>query len=218
MFFRPRGSRSDQSPAAGDARFDPPRPVVFPSSVGAVPVVPPPTIPPDRLFQNDRPNTPPTVAHRPEDVPPPDRSYPGLPKALHGDVIVARFFRAANLILQSENDGGRVGNGKWFHSSMKPQFLHNAQLLMSLCLVMRRSVNRRIARVYTGRCKRLRVTNVQHPLALARPRLPRTVDCRTSHDAQTWSGWVWRGANRKLSSLRRSLAPSSSGPIQERLF
>jgi hypothetical protein len=27
-------------------------------------------------------------------------------------VIVARFFRAADLILQSENDGGRVGNGK----------------------------------------------------------------------------------------------------------
>jgi hypothetical protein len=36
-------------------------------------------------------------------------------------VIVARFFRAANLILQSENDRGRVCNGKWFHSSMKPQ-------------------------------------------------------------------------------------------------
>jgi hypothetical protein len=36
-------------------------------------------------------------------------------------VIVARFFRAANLILQSENDRGRVRNGKWFHSSMKPQ-------------------------------------------------------------------------------------------------
>jgi hypothetical protein len=36
-------------------------------------------------------------------------------------MIVARFFRTANLILQSENDGGRVGNGKWFHYSMKPQ-------------------------------------------------------------------------------------------------
>lgn len=36
-------------------------------------------------------------------------------------VIVARFFRAANLILQSENDRGRVRNGKWFHPSMKPQ-------------------------------------------------------------------------------------------------
>ncbi len=46
-------------------------------------------------------------------------------------VIVARFFRAANLILQSENDGGRVRNGKWFHSSMKPQPHRYAQLLMS---------------------------------------------------------------------------------------
>jgi hypothetical protein len=36
-------------------------------------------------------------------------------------VIIARFFRAANLILQSENDRGRVSNGKWFHPSMKPQ-------------------------------------------------------------------------------------------------
>ena len=36
-------------------------------------------------------------------------------------MIVAGFFRAANLILQSENDRGRVCNGKWFHSSMKPQ-------------------------------------------------------------------------------------------------
>jgi hypothetical protein len=36
-------------------------------------------------------------------------------------VIVARFFRAANLILQAENDRGRVCNGKWFHPSMKPQ-------------------------------------------------------------------------------------------------
>jgi len=36
-------------------------------------------------------------------------------------VIVARFFRAANLILQSGNDRGRVRNGKWFHPSMKPQ-------------------------------------------------------------------------------------------------
>ena len=34
-------------------------------------------------------------------------------------MIVARFFRAADLILQSENNGGRVGNDKWFHSSMK---------------------------------------------------------------------------------------------------
>src|ERR1700735_1608354 len=52
-------------------------------------------------------------------------------------VIVARLFRAADLILQSENDGGRVGNGKWFHSPIKPQLHHYAQLLMSLCLVAR---------------------------------------------------------------------------------
>jgi hypothetical protein len=50
-------------------------------------------------------------------------------------MIVARFFRAADFILQSENDGWRVGNGKWFHSSTKPQTHHNAQLFMSLCLV-----------------------------------------------------------------------------------
>jgi hypothetical protein len=49
-------------------------------------------------------------------------------------MIVARFFRTADLILQTENDGGRVGNGKWFHSSMKPQIHRYAQLLMSLCL------------------------------------------------------------------------------------
>jgi hypothetical protein len=49
-------------------------------------------------------------------------------------MIVARFFRTADLILQTENDGGRVGNGKWFHSSMKPQLPRYAQLLMSLCL------------------------------------------------------------------------------------
>ena len=49
-------------------------------------------------------------------------------------MIVARFFRTADLILQTENDGGRVGNGKWFHSSMKPQIHHYAQLLMSPCL------------------------------------------------------------------------------------
>jgi hypothetical protein len=53
-------------------------------------------------------------------------------------MIVARFFRAANLILQSENDGGRVRNGKWFHSSMKPQSHHYTQLLMSSCLGQRR--------------------------------------------------------------------------------
>ena len=38
-------------------------------------------------------------------------------------MIVARFLRAANLILQPENDRGRVRNGKWFHYSMKSQSL-----------------------------------------------------------------------------------------------
>jgi hypothetical protein len=38
-------------------------------------------------------------------------------------MIVTRFLRTANLILQSENDRGRVRNGKWFHYSMKPQSL-----------------------------------------------------------------------------------------------
>ncbi len=36
-------------------------------------------------------------------------------------MIVTRFLRTANLILQSENDRGRVRNGKWFHGSMKSQ-------------------------------------------------------------------------------------------------
>jgi hypothetical protein len=38
-------------------------------------------------------------------------------------MIVARFLRAANLILQSENDRGRVRRGQWFHYSMKSQSL-----------------------------------------------------------------------------------------------
>src|SRR4029077_11044923 len=56
-------------------------------------------------------------------------------------MIVARLFRAANLILQSENDRGRVCNGKWFHFSMKPQSLHYAQLIMSLCLAAPKSMS-----------------------------------------------------------------------------
>src|SRR6266436_1152011 len=50
-------------------------------------------------------------------------------------MIVSRFFRTANLILQSENDRGRVRNGKWFHSSMKPQSQRYTQLLMSPSLI-----------------------------------------------------------------------------------
>jgi hypothetical protein len=38
-------------------------------------------------------------------------------------VIVARFFRTTNLVLESQNHGGRIGDGKWFHDSMKPHFL-----------------------------------------------------------------------------------------------
>jgi hypothetical protein len=51
-------------------------------------------------------------------------------------MIVARFLRAANLILQSENDRGRVRNGKWFHYSMKSQSPCYTQLLMSSCLAI----------------------------------------------------------------------------------
>jgi hypothetical protein len=75
----------EQAARTGNAGLHLPPSIVFPSSVGAVPVVPPPTILAVRLFQNDPPNTPPTAGHRPKDEPPPDRSYPGLPKALHGD-------------------------------------------------------------------------------------------------------------------------------------
>ncbi len=38
-------------------------------------------------------------------------------------VIVARFFRTTNLILKSQNHSGGIGDGKWFHDSMKPHFL-----------------------------------------------------------------------------------------------
>lgn len=37
-------------------------------------------------------------------------------------VIVSRFLRPANLILQSQNHGIGIGNAKWFHASMKPHF------------------------------------------------------------------------------------------------
>ena len=35
-------------------------------------------------------------------------------------VIIARFFRATNLILQSQNDACSIRNLQWFHVSMKP--------------------------------------------------------------------------------------------------
>jgi len=38
-------------------------------------------------------------------------------------VIVARFFRTTNLVLKSQNHGSGIGDGKWFHDSMKPHFL-----------------------------------------------------------------------------------------------
>jgi hypothetical protein len=38
-------------------------------------------------------------------------------------VIVARFFRTVNLILQSQNHRFGIGHLKWFHASMKPQIL-----------------------------------------------------------------------------------------------
>ena len=37
-------------------------------------------------------------------------------------VIVARFFRTANLVLQSQNDCLGISNLKWSHGFMKPQF------------------------------------------------------------------------------------------------
>jgi len=39
-------------------------------------------------------------------------------------MIISRFFRAANLVLESEYDRGRVGNLEWFHSSMKPRSIN----------------------------------------------------------------------------------------------
>ena len=36
-------------------------------------------------------------------------------------MVIARFFRAADLILQSENHGGGVRDAKWSHSSMRSQ-------------------------------------------------------------------------------------------------
>jgi hypothetical protein len=38
-------------------------------------------------------------------------------------VVVARFFRTTNLILKSQNHSSSIGDGKWFHASMKPHFL-----------------------------------------------------------------------------------------------
>jgi hypothetical protein len=38
-------------------------------------------------------------------------------------VIVPRFLRPANLILQPQNHRIGIGNVKWFHASMKPHFL-----------------------------------------------------------------------------------------------
>jgi hypothetical protein len=38
-------------------------------------------------------------------------------------VIVARVFRTTNLVLKSQNHGSGIGDGKWFHDSMKPHFL-----------------------------------------------------------------------------------------------
>jgi len=58
-------------------------------------------------------------------------------------MIVARFFRTANLILQTEDNGGRVDNGKWFHPSMKPHIPRYAQLLMSRYLELDCSNNLR---------------------------------------------------------------------------
>jgi hypothetical protein len=38
-------------------------------------------------------------------------------------MVIAGFFRAPDLILQAENNGGRVRDAKWSHASMRSQFL-----------------------------------------------------------------------------------------------
>src|SRR5437667_870655 len=38
-------------------------------------------------------------------------------------VIVARFFRTADLVLKSQNHGIGISNGEWFHAPMKPHLL-----------------------------------------------------------------------------------------------
>jgi hypothetical protein len=35
-------------------------------------------------------------------------------------VVIASFFRATNLILKSQSDGGRTRDREWFHGFMKP--------------------------------------------------------------------------------------------------
>jgi len=39
-------------------------------------------------------------------------------------MIIPRLFRTANLVLESEDDCGRIGNLEWFHSSMKPRSIN----------------------------------------------------------------------------------------------
>ena len=49
-------------------------------------------------------------------------------------MIITRFFRTPNLVLQSENDRRSIGNLKGSHALMRSQFFNHAQLLMTLCL------------------------------------------------------------------------------------
>jgi len=46
-----------------------------------------------------------------------DQQHPMQP------VIIPRFFRTANLILQSQNDACSISNLQWFHVSMKPHLV-----------------------------------------------------------------------------------------------
>ena len=50
-------------------------------------------------------------------------------------VVIPRFLRASDLILQSKNDAFSVSNAKWSHSSRRTHSAWYAQLLLPLCLV-----------------------------------------------------------------------------------
>jgi len=75
-------------------------------------------------FQSDRPNTPPTVAHPRAGAPPPAGHALCDQKQPMKTMIIPRLFRTANLVLESEDDCGRIGNLEWFHSSMKPRSIN----------------------------------------------------------------------------------------------
>ena len=49
-------------------------------------------------------------------------------------MVITRFFRSLNLLLQSSDHRGSLGYGQWSHDSSKPHLAHHAQLVMTLCL------------------------------------------------------------------------------------